>query len=63
MNGPWDGQYDTFQGQGGGFYDPTSSQYNYDNAASTGGSQPGGNAYPTYMTPTDPYATLDQQGK
>jgi len=60
MNAGWNGQYDSFQGQSGSFYDPASSQYNYD--ASTGSSQPGSNAYPNFMTPTDPYATIDQQG-
>ena len=60
MNAGWNGQYDSFQGQGGSFYDPASSQYNYD--ASSGSSQPGSNAYPNFMTPTDPYATIDQQG-
>ena len=56
MNAGWNGQYDSFQGQSGSFYDPASSQYNYD--ASTGSSQPGSNAYPNFMTPADPYATL-----
>lgn len=61
MSGAWDGQYENFQGQGGGFYDPTSSQYNYD-TASVGSSHPTGNAYPNFMTPTDPYAELNSQG-
>ena len=62
MSGAWDGQYDTFQGQSAGFYDPNSSQYNYGDVASAGNLQPGSNTYPSFMTPTDPYATLDQQG-
>lgn len=61
MSSGWDGQYEAFQGQSGGFYDPTSSQYNYSDA-SAGNVQQGGSAYPNFMTPSDPYATTDQQG-
>ena len=59
MDSGWDGQYSGFQGQSGGFYDPTTSEYNYGNA-SGGSSQHGGNQYPNFMTPTDPYSTIDQ---
>ena len=60
MSSGWDGQYDAFQGQTG-FYDPNYSQYNYSDA-SVGNGQHGGNGQPTFMTPTDPYAPMDQQG-
>ena len=57
MGSNWDNQYDAFQGQSN-FYDPSSSQYSYgDPSVQT---QHGGNAYPNFMTPADPYATLDQ---
>ena len=59
MSSNWDGQYDAFQGQSGGFYDPTASQYNYGDA-SAGNSQPAGNPYPNFMTPADPYSPVDQ---
>ena len=64
MSGAWDGgQYDTFQGQGSGFYDPTSSPYNFGESAGAGTTQPGGYSYPNFMTPSDPYAPTDQTGK
>ena len=64
MSGAWDGgQYDTFQGQGSGFYDPTSSPYNFGESAGAGSTQPGGYSYPNFMTPSDPYAPTDQTGK
>ena len=62
MSTGWDGQYDAFQGQSSGFYDPTASQYNYGDA-SAGSAQHGGSAYPNFMTPADPYSTINEQGK
>ena len=67
MSGGWDGQYDAFQGQGGGsglgggFYNPT-SPYNFGDTATVGGIQSMGNTYPNIMTPSDPYAEVNQQG-
>ena len=59
MGSSWDNQYDAFQGQSN-FYDPSSSQYSYGDPSLQ--SAQSGNAYPNFMTPTDPYSTIDQQG-
>jgi len=60
MGSSWDNQYDAFQGQNN-FYDPSSNQYSYGDPSVP--TAQGGNAYPTFMTPTDPYSTIDQQGQ
>lgn len=57
MGSSWDNQYDAFQGQSN-FYDPSSSQYSYGDPSVQ--AQQGSNAYPNFMTPADPYSTLDQ---
>merc|ERR1712109_133409 len=51
-------QYDAFQDQSY-YYDPSSSQYSYGYPSVQ--TAQSGNAYPTFMTPTDPYSTIDQQ--
>ena len=57
MGSSWDNQYDAFQGQSN-FYDPSSSQYSYGDPSLQQGQS--GNAYPNFMTPADPYSSIDQ---